>query len=301
MAKRKKPFYKRWWFILLAVIIAIGAIGRIGGKNDKKTEYKWPDSELANMIPKPASKYGKVGEDSARSFCTYIYDISDSQFEDYIEECKNRGFTVDYRRLSSDYSAGNENGYSLSLSYDAKKEELSISLHSPADKKDTTKPEDNKKDTNQPNAADNQPEENKENPTPVLTLTPTLTLAPTPTPTPIPTPTLAPTPTSAPTPTPTEENKDDKLVDGMCREFKEAMDSYEAFYNEYFEFMKEYETNPSDFALLTQYLEFMSKTIEMNEKFEAWDEGEMNDAELKYYLEVHARITKKLLEFSTQE
>ena len=89
-----------------------------------------------------------------------------------------------------------------------------------------------------------------------------------------------------------------ELVDGMRPAFKEAMDSYEAFYNEYCDFMKEYSENPSDLTLLAKYSELMAKAVEVDEAFEKWDEGEMNDAELKYYLEVSNRVMQKLVELT---
>lgn len=88
----------------------------------------------------------------------------------------------------------------------------------------------------------------------------------------------------------------DKLIDGMRPEFKEAMDAYEAFYDEYCEFMAEYEKNPSDMTLLLKYTEMLAKMTEMNEAFEAWDEEELNDAELKYYLDVSNRVMQKLID-----
>ena len=36
----------------------------------------------------------------------------------------------------------------------------------------------------------------------------------------------------------------------------------------------------------------------MLEKFEAWEDNKMNDAELKYYLDVNNRVAKKLLDVS---
>ena len=105
-----------------------------------------------------------------------------------------------------------------------------------------------------------------------------------------------PTPEASPTPTPTAQEPAAELVDGMRPEFKEAMDSYEAFYNEYCDFMEKYSENPADLELLAQYSDMLSQLAEMDEKFEAWDSEELNAAELKYYLEVSARVTQKLYE-----
>lgn len=95
-----------------------------------------------------------------------------------------------------------------------------------------------------------------------------------------------------------DDNVDTELIDGMRPEFKEAMDSYEAFYDEYCDIMKKYTDNPSDMGLLTSYTDMLTKAAEMSQKFDAWEDNEMNDAELKYYLDVNNRVTKKLLDVS---
>ena len=84
----------------------------------------------------------------------------------------------------------------------------------------------------------------------------------------------------------------------MRPEFKEAMDAYEAFYDEYCEFMEEYKKNPSDMTLLPKYTEMLEKVAEMNEAFEAWDEDELSDAELKYYLDVTNRVMEKMADIA---
>lgn len=96
----------------------------------------------------------------------------------------------------------------------------------------------------------------------------------------------------------TTNNESSGLVDGMRPEFKEAMDSYEAFYDEYCDFMKKYKANPTDMTLLGEYTNMVSKLADMDAKFNAWDESTMNAAELKYYAEVNNRVAQKLLEVS---
>lgn len=93
-----------------------------------------------------------------------------------------------------------------------------------------------------------------------------------------------------------DSNTDKEMVDGMRVEFKEAMDSYEAFYDEYCEFMKAYKEDSSNLELISEYADMNEKLIEMDEKFENWEDEDLNDAEMKYYLEVTTRITQKLLE-----
>jgi len=89
---------------------------------------------------------------------------------------------------------------------------------------------------------------------------------------------------------------DGKLVNGMRKDFKEAMDSYEAFMNEYVAFMKKYNANPNDPTLMADYARYMSKYADACVKFNKWESADMNDAETAYYIDVLARVCKKLLE-----
>ncbi len=95
---------------------------------------------------------------------------------------------------------------------------------------------------------------------------------------------------------PTQSENTGDTTDGIRPEFKEAMDSYEAFYTEYCEFMKEYSENPTDLTLLAKYADMLAKAEEMNEAFEAWDEDELSNEELKYYLDVNNRVMKMLVD-----
>jgi len=97
---------------------------------------------------------------------------------------------------------------------------------------------------------------------------------------------------------PAETKKDEStLVNGMRKDFKEAMDSYEEFYDSYVDFMKSY--NASDLTMLAKYTELLSKTAEMDKKFAKWESEDLNDAELAYYIDVQARVSKKLLEVAS--
>lgn len=98
----------------------------------------------------------------------------------------------------------------------------------------------------------------------------------------------------ATTNTTSEKTKD--LVDGMRPEFKAAMDSYETFINGYVDFMKKYSDNPDDLSLLAEYSTYMDKYDDMVENFDEWEDEDMNDDETAYYIDVHARVSKKLLE-----
>ena len=96
----------------------------------------------------------------------------------------------------------------------------------------------------------------------------------------------------------TESNSSTTESNGLRTNFKNAMDSYESFMNEYVEFMKKYNANPTSLTLLNQYSSYLEKYNKFAEDFDKWDEEDMNDAELKYYLEVLSRVTNKLSELA---
>ncbi len=86
------------------------------------------------------------------------------------------------------------------------------------------------------------------------------------------------------------------LIDNIRPEFKEAMDSYEAFFDEYCEFMKKYMESDDLLSMMTDYASYMAQYSETMDKLEKMGEEEMSDAESAYYLEVMTRINTKLME-----
>ncbi len=93
-----------------------------------------------------------------------------------------------------------------------------------------------------------------------------------------------------------KKENDKSESDEIRPEFKEVLDSYEAFFDEYCEFMKKYKDSPDDISLLGDYAEYMEQYSETMEKISELENEDMNDAELKYYLEVTNRIQEKMLD-----
>ncbi len=85
------------------------------------------------------------------------------------------------------------------------------------------------------------------------------------------------------------------LVNGMRPAFKEAMDSYEDFYDEYCDFAKKLESEPTNMELLAEYAELQKELSKMDSAFEKWENSELNPIEEKYYLEVQLRVSQKLM------
>ncbi len=88
--------------------------------------------------------------------------------------------------------------------------------------------------------------------------------------------------------------------EGVSPDFKKAMDSYEAFFDEYVKFMKKYMNADSDdmLSMASDYADYMKKYTETMEAMNEINEDELSTADALYYAEVNARISAKLLEVS---
>lgn len=216
-------------------------------------ELNWPKSELANLIPVPHSKIGKVDVDASDRCHIYVGETSEDDFNAYADECSNAGFSIDYERNDASYRAYDANENELCLTYQ-RNHIMEIQL---------MRASETESDSNDAQSQDNAEiqEEGVE---------------------------------------PEESEENSSSSDEIRPEFKEAMDSYEAFYDEYCAFMKKYNENSGDLKLLGEYSDMLEKLAEMDEKFSAWEEEDLNAAELKYYAEVNGRVTQKLLDIGTE-
>lgn len=204
----------------------------------KMQENVWPDSALANMLPKPKSLKGNVESDSSSYFCYYAANTSKDEYLDYISQLKTLGFVVDYYNNDNSYSASNNANYDVDVYYEGF-DIMKITISAPdEDKTDTT-------------------DENK------------------------------------------DVSKDGTTTDtsttGLRADFKATMDSYEKFMDEYAAFMKKYtESDGTDLTLINDYSTMMGKYNTFVKDFEKWESEDLNSEETKYYLEVQARVAKKL-------
>ena len=107
----------------------------------------------------------------------------------------------------------------------------------------------------------------------------------------------APTDSDSPETDTPEPEETDGISDGTIRpEFKQALDGYEKFFDDYVEFMKKYnKSNGTDLSLITEYADFMTKYADNLSKLDELEGDEdLTVAEAAYLAEVSARIIKKL-------
>lgn len=96
----------------------------------------------------------------------------------------------------------------------------------------------------------------------------------------------------------TTDNQPDKTKDKdyISPELKEFLQSYEAFMDEYCEFLEHYDS--SNATQLIKYASLMQKYADFAKKADEYDESTMTDAETIYYVETLNRINVKLMKAS---
>ncbi len=111
--------------------------------------------------------------------------------------------------------------------------------------------------------------------------------------------TAAPTaePEVEPTAEPTPETQAAAAENEIRPEVKEFLGAYEACMDEYVDFMQKYlNADPTSMvSMMGDYYSILARYTEFAEKIDAFDESELTNAELAYYLEVTNRVSRKLL------
>lgn len=96
-----------------------------------------------------------------------------------------------------------------------------------------------------------------------------------------------------------DRSRETKADNAVTPEFKKLMDGYEEFFNDYVDFMKNYNNSTDALSMLSDYMEFLTKYAEMISDIEAIDTDSLSLADLAYYMEVYGRIMKKIAEVAS--
>ena len=87
-------------------------------ESDSFKSIDWPESELGKHLPKPDKIVftGRINSDKSDLLSLDII-MYEYEFKDYVEQCKEEGFTKNYDNGEDHYYAENDEGYKLSLDY----------------------------------------------------------------------------------------------------------------------------------------------------------------------------------------
>ncbi len=95
------------------------------------TPYDWPAGSIADVIPQPDGENGTLYYQSEDSMSLDVSMGGLTEFREYVNACKDNGFTVDVEGGNNRFSAYNEEGYHLDLYYYESENYMSISLDAP--------------------------------------------------------------------------------------------------------------------------------------------------------------------------
>lgn len=104
------------------------------------TEFTWPVSTLASVLPEPPVNRGKVTIDTSTDFSMLIPDMDKTKFKDYANAALNAGFNIDYENNDTYFEGKNADGIEVSLSKRTGNV-MNIDLESPAEEEEETAPE----------------------------------------------------------------------------------------------------------------------------------------------------------------
>lgn len=172
------------------------------------TEISWPSSGVGSLLPPPESTIGYISQESSDSFSVLIGNMTREQMLDYAKVCEAVGFDVDYSYTDNSYSAQNSDGVELHISYEGFNQ-ASIRVYLPNEDDTVSEEETTVFET---------------------TLAPETTRI---------VETTEKPDTEEPT-TVAETTQPAPANDEIRPEIKEFLDSYEAFYDGYIEFMQTY-------------------------------------------------------------
>ena len=122
MLKKKQSGKKQgsgFAILLIVSVVLVWGLSACGDKNPEFTEFQWPKSEVANLLPIPESNIGNISWETSNGFLIYVGETSKAQYNAYVDECWEKGFTIDYSKDDNYFWARNEDGYTISLSYES--------------------------------------------------------------------------------------------------------------------------------------------------------------------------------------
>ena len=99
-------------------VVALPTEKAVEQKTTEYSEFEWPKSEIAGLLPVPKSNIGKIEWEGSHGFVIYVGETLKEQYDDYVDECQEKGFTVAYKKGDDFFWADNKSGYHVSLRYE---------------------------------------------------------------------------------------------------------------------------------------------------------------------------------------
>lgn len=80
--------------------------------------FSWPKSEIGQIVPTPISNIGKIKWEYSGNFNIIVGSTTPNDYKEYVDECFDAGFNIDYKKSDVSYTAYDANGNYLSITYE---------------------------------------------------------------------------------------------------------------------------------------------------------------------------------------
>lgn len=242
-------------------------------KESRCQSFSWPASGAAAKIPAPKATKAMDVYEFAASYSLTACDVTASDFEDYVNELRGKGFTVGLAKSSDTFTAENAAGDKVMVMHNPKEDTMSISIESKEDADQEAQRKAEEEAAKQAEEQKKAEEERKRQEEEQKRIQEEEAKK-------------------------QQEAQNQTQSGGVTPAVKEAMDSYESFMNKYCDFMEKYTADGAPTSMLSDYLKMMSEYSETTKKLDDMDQSTWTDADMQYYLEVMNRVNQRLASVS---
>lgn len=103
----------------------------IDNSETDEDKVDWDDILMSDILPEPQSDIYEILDNTDEYLSVSVSEMSKSKFNDYVKDCKDKGFTVENEDLEDAFFAYNQDGYKLDLGFNVSVEEMHISVEAP--------------------------------------------------------------------------------------------------------------------------------------------------------------------------
>ena len=114
--------------LALAVVLLVPYVSLFKMDYGDAEKFAWSDILLADVVPEPETRFGEIIGNSSEYLSLYVYRTSAADYGEYVDACKEKGFTVEADQSEQSYYAYNADGYKLSLYYDESNSKMHIGV-----------------------------------------------------------------------------------------------------------------------------------------------------------------------------
>lgn len=130
---KEKKKYIHILITIIGIVLIVPTMRSCGSVNSNNNveKIKWSIIFMGDKIPEPSSKRIEIYDNEENKLWIEVHNTSVSKYYEYINSCKDKGYTIVNDEFSNGYDSYNGEGYHLVLWYYESKKQMSIQLEAP--------------------------------------------------------------------------------------------------------------------------------------------------------------------------